>query len=413
MQALYQMDLSGTTLDEVLGEFESFRLGKEIDGTQYRDADAAFFRDIVGGVVRDQRQLDPAIHGALTADWPLARLDATLRAILRSGAYELASRPDVPARVVITEYVDVAKAFFEKDVPAMVNAVLDALAHSLRPAEFLGFRRAIVMAAGEAERPGEFALIEHYFRPLATDPGAWGLRDDAAELSPGAGDDLVLTTDLIAEGIHFFKDDPPAAIARKALRVNLSDLAAKGAMPVGYLMAIALPRDWTEEWIAPFAAALAEDQERYGISLLRRRYQPRVRRPHHLDHRHRQAAEGDDGPPRRSPAGRRGLRLRHDRRCRTRSQAASRHDRCGGGRGRWDAVPSRPLSRPEPRVGACAGYPGICDERSSTFPMAWSAISTHLHDVRGRRRAGSGPSFRSRRPPPPWLPPSRLRSPRC
>jgi N utilization substance protein B len=136
VQALYQMDLGGTTLPEVVAEFESYRLGKEVDGTQYRDADAAFFRDLVSGVVRDQRALDPAIHAALIPGWPLGRLDATLRAILRSGCYELASRPDVPARVVITEYVDVAKAFFESDVPPMVNAVLDALAHTLRPAEF-------------------------------------------------------------------------------------------------------------------------------------------------------------------------------------------------------------------------------------------------------------------------------------
>jgi N utilization substance protein B len=136
VQALYQMELSGTTLPEVLAEFQSFRLGKEVDGDQYRDADAVFFGDIVSGVVRDQRNLDPTIHEALTAGWPLTRLDATLRAILRCGAFELASRADIPARVVITEYVDVAKAFFEDDVPGIVNAVLDALAHGLRPAEF-------------------------------------------------------------------------------------------------------------------------------------------------------------------------------------------------------------------------------------------------------------------------------------
>ena len=137
VQALYQMDLGGATLPDVIDEFETHRLGKELDGEQYRDADAAFFREIVAGVVADQRELDPAIDAALTVDWPLARVDATLRAILRSGAFELAHRHDVPARVVITEYVDVAKAFFEDEVPAMVNAVLDALARQLRPAEFL------------------------------------------------------------------------------------------------------------------------------------------------------------------------------------------------------------------------------------------------------------------------------------
>ena len=136
VQALYQMELGGASLPEIVAEFETHRLGKELDGEQYRDADAAFFREIVGGVVAGQRDLDPAIDAALSGDWPLPRVDATLRAILRAGAFELASRPDVPARVVITEYVDVAKAFFEGEVPAMVNAVLDALARSLRPAEF-------------------------------------------------------------------------------------------------------------------------------------------------------------------------------------------------------------------------------------------------------------------------------------
>ena len=78
VQALYQLDIAGTTLAEVLAEFESFRLGREIDGEQYRDADAAYFREIVSGVVRDQRDLDPAVHGCLTPGWPLSRIDATL-----------------------------------------------------------------------------------------------------------------------------------------------------------------------------------------------------------------------------------------------------------------------------------------------------------------------------------------------
>ncbi len=136
VQALYQMEIAGASLPDVLAEFESFRLGKEVDGTQYRNADAAFFREIVSGVVRDQRQLDPAIHAALSSDWPLPRIDATLRAILRCGAFELTRRRDVPGRVVITEYVDVAKAFFEGDAPGMVNGVLDMLAKQLRPEEF-------------------------------------------------------------------------------------------------------------------------------------------------------------------------------------------------------------------------------------------------------------------------------------
>ncbi|HZP21019.1 MAG TPA: thiamine-phosphate kinase [Bauldia sp.] len=118
-----------------------------------------------------------------------------------------------------------------------------------------------------AARPGEFELIEKYFRPLATDAGALGLSDDAAWFRPAAGEEIVLTTDLIAAGVHFFPGDPPESIARKALRVNLSDLAGKGARPLGYLVALALPEDWTEAWIRRFARALADDQRRYAISL--------------------------------------------------------------------------------------------------------------------------------------------------
>jgi N utilization substance protein B len=136
VQALYQMDLSGATLPEVIAEFETYRLGKEVDGDQYRHADAAFFRDIVSGVVRDQMILDPAIDRTLAKGWPLARIDTTLRAILRAGVFELSNRADVPSRVVISEYVDVAKAFFDDDAPGVVNAVLDALAHELRASEF-------------------------------------------------------------------------------------------------------------------------------------------------------------------------------------------------------------------------------------------------------------------------------------
>ncbi|WEK49144.1 MAG: thiamine-phosphate kinase [Candidatus Kaistia colombiensis] len=111
-------------------------------------------------------------------------------------------------------------------------------------------------------------MIARYLRPLADDPGAFGLTDDAALLRPEPGFDLVLTKDMVAAGVHFFPDDPPESIARKALRVNLSDLAAKGAAPVGYLLGLALPADWTEDWMAGFSAGLAEDQKRYGIPLL-------------------------------------------------------------------------------------------------------------------------------------------------
>lgn len=116
-------------------------------------------------------------------------------------------------------------------------------------------------------RPDEDGLIARYFRPLATAPGADRLLDDAASYRPPAGFEQVLTVDAVVAGVHFFPEDPPRAVARKALRVNLSDLAAKGAKPVGYLVAIALTRDWTEEWLAEFCAGLKADQEEFGISL--------------------------------------------------------------------------------------------------------------------------------------------------
>ena len=136
VQALYQMEIAGTGIADVVAEFELFRLGKEIDGEQYRTADAAWFRDLVSGVVEAQLEVDPRVHAALVEGWPLKRVDATLRAILRAGVYELMRRTDVPARVVITEYVDIAKAFFAEDEPKLVNGVLDRLARELRPEEF-------------------------------------------------------------------------------------------------------------------------------------------------------------------------------------------------------------------------------------------------------------------------------------
>ena len=136
VQALYQMDLAATPLHEILSEFESHRLGREVDGEEYLPAEAAHFRDVVGGVVADQRRLDPMIDQALSKGWPLKRIETVLRAILRAGVYELDKKPDVPARVVVAEYVDVAHAFVDRDETGMVNAVLDQLARQLRAGEF-------------------------------------------------------------------------------------------------------------------------------------------------------------------------------------------------------------------------------------------------------------------------------------
>lgn len=116
-------------------------------------------------------------------------------------------------------------------------------------------------------RPTEDGLIARFFAPLAG-PGADGMRDDAATLTPSPGCDLVLTADAIVAGIHFFADDPPASIARKAVGVNFSDLAAKGAAPRGILLTLALPDDWTEAWLGAFAAGLGDALADFGGTLL-------------------------------------------------------------------------------------------------------------------------------------------------
>lgn len=132
VQALYQMDIGGTGVLEIVAEYETHRLGQELDGDTYLKADASWFRSIVAGVVREQRQLDPMIGAALQDDWALSRLDSTVRAILRAGTFELKERKDVPVAVIVTEYVEIAKAFFEDDEPKLVNAVLDRIAKQVR-----------------------------------------------------------------------------------------------------------------------------------------------------------------------------------------------------------------------------------------------------------------------------------------
>ena len=132
VQALYQMEIGGTGVLEVVAEYEAHRLGQELDGETYLKADASWFRSIVSGVVREQTRLDPLIGSALQDDWALSRLDSTVRAILRAGTFELLDRKDVPVPVIVTEYVEIAHAFFEEDEPKLVNAVLDRIAKQVR-----------------------------------------------------------------------------------------------------------------------------------------------------------------------------------------------------------------------------------------------------------------------------------------
>jgi len=135
VQALYQMDMTGIDLNDVVAEFQMHRLGQEVEGDRYHAAEEEFFHDLVDGVVREQRRLDPMLDQQLAEGWRLNRVDSILRALLRSAAFELYIRDDVPARVVINEYVDIAHAFFSGEEPKVVNGVLDRLARKVRTEE--------------------------------------------------------------------------------------------------------------------------------------------------------------------------------------------------------------------------------------------------------------------------------------
>ncbi len=135
VQALYQMEASGQGVEATIREFQDYRLGGNIDGEQMHDADAKFFADILRGAIETQNRLDPYLERQLAAGWKLSRLDATARALLRAALYEMIRRPDVPYKVVINEYLDVANAFFEGDEPGFINGVLDAAAREARSDE--------------------------------------------------------------------------------------------------------------------------------------------------------------------------------------------------------------------------------------------------------------------------------------
>lgn len=136
VQALYQMDMTGVDANQVINEFLDHRL---IDGDgdeSVEETDGPFFKDIVLGVVKTQREIDPVLNEHLAQGWHLSRIDSILRAILRSAAFEITERTDVPAKVIINEYLDIAHAFFETDEPKVVNGILDKLAHAQRLSEF-------------------------------------------------------------------------------------------------------------------------------------------------------------------------------------------------------------------------------------------------------------------------------------
>jgi N utilization substance protein B len=135
VQALYQMDLAETDLAEVLDDFKTHRLSRDAGDETVAGGDIDHFTRVLGGVVRRQREIDPLVDQQLAAGWSLVRVDAILRAILRAATFELMELADVPARVAISEYVNVAHAFFDAEEPKVINGVLDALARKLRPGE--------------------------------------------------------------------------------------------------------------------------------------------------------------------------------------------------------------------------------------------------------------------------------------
>jgi N utilization substance protein B len=131
VQALYQMDLAQTDVGEVLAQFSTRTARPDFDDGNVEGADFAFLKNIVEGVVREQRSIDPKINESLAPGWSLSRLESIMRAMLRAGTYELMFRDDIPAKAVISEYIDVAHAFYDGDQPGFVNGVLDRLARSL------------------------------------------------------------------------------------------------------------------------------------------------------------------------------------------------------------------------------------------------------------------------------------------
>ena len=132
VQALYQRQMEGTPLAKLLDEFHQHRLGHEIEDEQYVRAEVEFFDDVVSGVIAREEEIDAQLAARLTSDWRLERLDKTMLQILRAGAYELIARPDIPAGTIISEYLDVAHAFFEKGDTRIVNGVLDAVGKAVR-----------------------------------------------------------------------------------------------------------------------------------------------------------------------------------------------------------------------------------------------------------------------------------------
>ena len=231
---------------------------------------------------------------------------------------------------------------------------------------------------------GEFEFIARRLRPLATTPGALALTDDAALLDPAPGRQLVLTKDAMVAGVHFLPDDPPGQIAQKLLRVNLSDLAAMGAAPLGYLLALARPKEISDAWLDEFCAGLAADNADIRDRAPRRRYGLDTGAAHPVAHRDRRGADRRGAAAERRATRRRRLGLRDPGRCRARPQGPARRARRHGAGAR---LPDRALP---PAAAAPCARPGAArhrERRDRCFGRSGRGPRAHSRDLRGRRRA--------------------------
>ncbi len=249
VQALYSWQIAGQPLHEIEAQFRTDNDFSEVDG--------AYFHEILHGVPRQKSELDSTFEPCL--DRPLAEIDPVELAILRLSTYELRNRIDVPYKVVINEGIELAKTFGATDGHKFVNGVLDKLAPRLRAAAQLGG----VM--------GEFELIRRFFAAAAcAAPAAdvaLGIGDDCALLAPPAGEQLAVSTDTLVEGVHFPAGCDPFLLAQRALAVSASDLAAMGAAPLAFTLALTLPQA-DAEWLQGFARGLDAMARQCGLALV-------------------------------------------------------------------------------------------------------------------------------------------------
>ena len=269
IQALFQTELSGADVEAVIAEFQAHRLAdllEPLEGSGPAPAvDREWFAALTQGAWQRAGELDPMIEELLAEGWSLVRAGYLLRACLRAGAFELAARPRSRPRSSSTSTSSwhthsSAPTRRASSTPCSIAWPRDC---ARKPSRVRRWPRPEPRC--RASLPSSPSGSG---RSPRAPPAALQLEDDAALLDPPAGMTLVLTKDAMVAGVHFLADDPPGEIAQKLLRVNLSDLAAMGAAPVGYLLALARAKALTDDWLAEFCAGLAADQRTFGIGLL-------------------------------------------------------------------------------------------------------------------------------------------------